>query len=291
MQCRPNAAARIGYHARLPPSTLQAARPVEYLHTIVLALIQGLTEFLPISSSAHLILVPVLTGWPDQGLAFDVAVHAGSLAAVVAYFRHDLGRMAMAGLGALAGRWNPDARLAWAVVLGTLPVVFFGLIGKSFIETSLRGPLVIATTAIVFGLLLWWADARFAHHRDEHTVGWRDALVVGFAQAVALIPGTSRSGITMTAGLMLGLTREASARFSFLLSIPTLIASNVLVGYDLARAPAPVDWGTLVVGALVAGISAFACINVFIRLLERTGMLPYVIYRVVLGVVLLVLFW
>jgi undecaprenyl-diphosphatase len=285
----PYGQARFGYHAGLPVA--RHAHAVEYLHTIILALIQGLTEFLPISSSAHLILVPVVTGWPDQGLAFDVAVHAGSLAAVVVYFRQELGRMTMAGLGSLAGRWNRDARLAWAVVLGTLPVVFFGLVGKSLIETSLRGPLVIATTAIVFGVLLWWADTRFAHRRNEFTVGWRDALLVGFAQAIALIPGTSRSGITMTAGLMLGLTREASARFSFLLSIPTLLASNVLVGHDLVRSPDAVNWGVLAAGAAVAGISAYACINVFIGLLSRTGMLPYVIYRVVLGVVLFVLFW
>ncbi len=264
---------------------------MDILQTLVLALVQGVTEFLPISSSAHLILVPVLTGWPDQGLAFDVAVHLGTLVAVVVYFRHELVRMGVAGLGSLRGHWNADARLAWAVVLGTLPVVFFGLLGKSFIEAELRGPVVIALTAIVFGLVLWWADARGARRRDEFTIGWREALIVGFAQALALIPGTSRAGITITAGLMLGLTREAAARFSFLLSIPTLLASSVLVGRDLLASEAPVDWVALALGALVAGVSAYACIRVFIALLARTGMLPYVIYRVVLGVVLLWLFW
>jgi len=264
---------------------------VDYLQTVVLALVQGITEFLPISSSAHLILVPVLTGWPDQGLAFDVAVHAGSLAAVVAYFRHELWRMTVAGLGSLAGSRSADARLAWAVVLGTVPVVVFGLLGKSYVEDALRSPLVIATTAIAFGLLLWWADVAGRRERDEYSIGWRDALLVGLAQAVALIPGTSRSGITITAGLMLGLTREAAARFSFLLSIPTLLASNVLIGRDLLTTSEPVDWSALALGALVAGASAYACIHFFIRLLSRTGMLPYVIYRVVLGVVLLWLFW
>jgi len=264
---------------------------VELLQTLVLALIQGLTEFLPISSSAHLILVPVLTGWPDQGLAFDVAVHLGTLAAVVIYFRDEIVRMTRAGVGSLAGRWSPDARLAWAVVLGTLPVVVVGGLGKSFIETALRGPVVIGITAIVFGLALWWADGAGRRARDEYTVGWREALFVGLAQALALIPGTSRSGITITAGLMLGLTREAAARFSFLLSIPTLVASSVLVGRDLAASGAPVDWTTLLVGAAVAGVSAYLCIGAFIRLLSRTGMLPYVIYRVVLGIVLLALFW
>lgn len=264
---------------------------MDTFQTVILALIQGVTEFLPISSSAHLILVPVLTGWPDQGLAFDVAVHLGTLLAVVVYFRRELVRMTVAGLGSLAGRWTPDARLAWAVVLGTLPVVVVGLLGKSFIETALRGPVVIGVTAIVFGLVLWWADVAGKRQRDEFTIGWREAAFIGVAQALALIPGTSRSGITITAGLMLGLTREAAARFSFLLSIPTLLASNVLVGRDLLASPAPVAWGTLLLGAVVAAISAYACIGLFIRLLARTGMLPYVIYRVLLGVVLLWLFW
>ncbi|MDX5363364.1 MAG: undecaprenyl-diphosphate phosphatase [Pseudazoarcus pumilus] len=278
----------MGYDAGL---ILSFGPVVDALHTVFLALIQGITEFLPISSSAHLILVPVLTGWPDQGLAFDVAVHLGSLAAVVVYFRHELMRMTGAGFGSLAGRWSADAKLAWAVVLGTLPVVFFGLVGKSFIETALRGPVVIGVTAILFGLVLWWADVTGKRQRDESSIGWREAVFVGLAQALALIPGTSRSGITITAGLMLGLTREAAARFSFLLSVPTLLASNVLVGRDLLAADAPVAWGTLALGTLVAGVSAYVCIGLFIRLLARTGMLPYVIYRVLLGTVLLWLFW
>ena len=264
---------------------------MDTFQTLVLALIQGVTEFLPISSSAHLILVPVLTGWPDQGLAFDVAVHLGTLLAVVVYFHRELARMTVAGLGSFSGRWTPDAKLAWAVVLGTVPVVVVGLLGKSFIETALRGPVVIGVTAILFGLVLWWADVTGKRHRDEFTIGWREAAFIGVAQALALIPGTSRSGITITAGLMLGLTREAAARFSFLLSIPTLLASNVLVGRDLLASEAPVEWGTLLLGAAVAALSAYACIGLFIRLLARTGMLPYVIYRVLLGIVLLWLFW
>lgn len=263
---------------------------MDLLQTVLLALIQGITEFLPISSSAHLILVPVLTGWPDQGLAFDVAVHAGTLGAVIVYFRQELVRMTLAGFGSFAGHWTPDAKLAWAVVFGTVPVVIAGLLGKSYIEASLRGPVVIGVTAIVFGLVLWWADIRGTRNRDEYSIGWREAVIVGVAQALALIPGTSRSGITITAGLMLGLTREASARFSFLLSIPTLIASGVLVGRDLVASDVPVAWGTLALGTVVAGVSAYACIGLFIRLLSRTGMLPYVIYRVVLGAVLLYLF-
>lgn len=264
---------------------------MDIFQTIVLALVQGITEFLPISSSAHLILVPVLTDWPDQGLVFDVAVHAGSLVAVLVYFRHELLRMTLAGLGSLRGQWSADARLAWAVVIGTIPVVVLGLLGKSYIETVLRSPLVIATTAIVFGLALWWADVTGRRERGEETIDWRAAVFVGLAQAIALIPGVSRSGITITAGLMLGLTREAAARFSFLLSVPTLIAANVLMARDVVREPQSIDWAMLLLGAVVAGVSAYYCIAFFIRLLSRTGMLPYVIYRVLLGLFLFWVFW
>lgn len=277
---------RLSSAACFPPGA-----EVDFLQLVVLSLVQGVTEFLPISSSAHLILVPVLTGWPDQGLAFDVAVHAGTLVAVVWYFRHELWRMTLSGCGSLVGRWDADAKLAWLVVVGTIPVVVAGLLGKSFIENELRSPLVIATTAVLFGVLLLWADLRGARRREEASIGWRDAVLVGLAQAVALIPGTSRSGITMTAGLMLGLTREAAARFSFLLSVPTLLASCTLVTRDLVRTPEPVDWLVLGMGAVLAGVSAYACIHFFIKLLSRTGMLPYVIYRVLLGLVLFWIFW
>ncbi|MDZ7585685.1 MAG: undecaprenyl-diphosphate phosphatase [Thiobacillus sp.] len=263
---------------------------MDFFQTLILALVQGITEFLPISSSAHLILAPVLFGWEDQGLAFDVAVHAGTLLAVILYFRVQLAHMAVAGAGSLAGRWTPDAKLAWAVVLATLPVVVAGLLFKDVVEGPLRGPLVIATTTITFGLLLWWADVRGSKSRDEYSVTWRDAVLVGLAQAIALIPGTSRSGITITAALLLGLKREAAARFSFLLSIPTLLASGVLVTRDLLESADPVDWNVLLLGSALAALSAYLCIHFFIRLLERTGMLPYVIYRLLLGTVLLILF-
>jgi undecaprenyl-diphosphatase len=264
---------------------------MDFVQIVVLALVQGVTEFIPVSSSAHLILVPALLGWPDQGLAFDVAVHAGTLTAVLVYFRQELWRMTCAGFASFAGRWSADAKLAWMVVVGTLPVVIAGLLSKNFIETHLRSPLILGATCILFGLLLWWADYRGRRVREEASLGWRDAVLVGLAQALALIPGTSRAGITMTAGLLLGLTREAAARFSFLLSIPTLVASTVLVTRDLVEAQQPADWGSLGLGALLAGVSAFFCIHFFIRLLSRTGMLPYVIYRVLLGIVLLVVFW
>lgn len=263
-----------------------------WLHIFVLASLQGFTEFLPISSSAHLILVPVLSDWPDQGLDFDVAVHVGTLAAVALYFRHELGVMFVDWLRSLRRReLVGESRLAWAVLWGTVPVGAAGLLFSHVVEHALRSPLVIACTTIGFGLLLWWADARGTRQRSEHMLGWRDVLIIGVAQAVALIPGTSRSGITMTAGLMLGLTREAAARFSFLLSIPVIVLAGGYESLKLVRSGSAVDWSALVVGALLSAVMAYLCIHFFLKLLARIGMLPYVMYRLVLGVVLLAVFW
>ncbi len=264
---------------------------MDHLHAIALALLQGFTEFLPISSSAHLILLPRLLGWEDQGLAFDVAVHVGTLSAVVLYFRRELVPMARDwGRSLLTRQQTRDSRLAWAVLWGTIPVGLAGLAFKGYIEGELRSELVIATTTIGFGLLLWWADAKGRGARDEYHLGWKDILIIGIAQAVALIPGTSRSGATMTAGLMLGLSREGAARFSFLLSIPVIVLAGGLKGLDLIEEAAPVDWGAMIIGVVTSAITAYACIHFFLKLLERIGMLPFVIYRLVLGGVLLALF-
>lgn len=259
---------------------------------IVLALIQGLTEFLPISSSAHLILFPRLMDWADQGLAFDVAVHVGTLGAVLLYFRRELAAMTRDWLQSLlTRRLTAEARLAWGVLLGTIPVGLAGLLFKDFIATSLRSPGVIALATIGFGLLLWWADRRGRRTRDEYSLGWKDVLVIGLAQALALIPGTSRSGITITAGLMLGLTRAGAARFSFLLSIPVITLAGLLEARDLYQGTAPLPWTDLLLGAAVSGIVAYLTIHYFLALLERIGLLPFVIYRLLLGLVLLVVFY
>ncbi|HDP90451.1 MAG TPA: undecaprenyl-diphosphate phosphatase [Thioalkalivibrio sp.] len=264
---------------------------MDFMQILLLALVQGITEFLPVSSSAHLILVPVLTGWEDQGLAFDVAVHVGTLSAVVIYFRRELIRMAREWLVSLTGkRLSADARLAWAVIFATIPAGLAGLLLGDFIEQYLRSPVVIALATIGFGLLLWRADATGKRVRGEHHVGWRDVVVIGCAQALALIPGTSRSGITMTAALAMGLTREAAARFSFLLSIPIILAAGGLETIKLIEQPVPVAWDVLVSGAALSAVSAFLCIHFFLKLLERIGMLPFVIYRLLLGGFLLVLF-
>lgn len=261
-----------------------------WVQLLVLALVQGITEFLPISSSAHLILVPVIFGWPDQGLAFDVAVHVGTLLAVIVYFRRDVFGVAGGTLAMLAGRGiNADARLGLLVALGTVPAGIAGLVAGDLIETYLRSPLVIAATTIVFGLVLWWADTRRGE-RDTAEITWRDGLWIGLAQAIALIPGTSRSGVTMTAALMLGLSREAAARFSFLLAIPIILLAGLVKTVDLVTGTAPVDWGAIVGGAALSAVSAYACIHLFLAAINRLGFAPFVLYRLVLGIVLIVLF-
>lgn len=265
---------------------------MDFLQAIILALIQGVTEFLPVSSSAHLILVPRFLGWPDQGLAFDVAVHLGTLLAVLWYFREELIAIAAAWLGSLLGR-NHDAeyaRLGWALLLATVPLVVAGPLLAGFVETALRSPLVIAGATALFGVLLWVADRRPDQVSADTRITLRMALIVGLAQVLALIPGTSRSGITMTAGLALGLDRTTAARFSFLLSIPAIAGAAVFELADLAASPAPANWAVLGTGLAVAAVSAWLCIKAFIAFVQRIGMLPFVVYRLVLAAVLVYAF-
>jgi undecaprenyl-diphosphatase len=260
---------------------------MELFHIVFLALIQGITEFLPISSSAHLLLPKEVLGWPDQGLAFDVAVHFGSLIAVVTYFRHDIWALMRDGLGGLRdGRFTDDGRLAWLIVLATIPAGLAGLIFKGFIETHLRSAAVIAATTIIFGVVLWWADVRGKRQQSLAQLNWKKALAIGAAQALALIPGTSRSGITMTAGLLLGMEREAAARFSFLMSIPIIALSALLLSLDLI-AQDSVPWREILLGVMLSGISAYLCIHFFLQFINRIGMAPFAIYRLLLGAALI----
>jgi undecaprenyl-diphosphatase len=260
---------------------------MDLMHAVTLAIIQGLTEFLPISSSGHLVLVPVFLGWTDQGLAFDVATHLGTLSAVVFYFRHELWPMTRDALNTLrGGRRTRESDLAWWVVIGTIPTVVCGVLFADQISTVLRSPLIIAATMAGFGILLWVADVRGGKDRSEDQLGLRDAIIVGLAQALALIPGTSRSGITITAALFLGLQRQAAARFSFLLSIPIILAA---ISYELMKLlgdPGPVDWLALGVGASVSGVVAYLTIRGFIAMLGRMGVAPFAIYRLFLAAVL-----
>jgi len=263
---------------------------LDIIHVIVLALVQGLTEFLPISSSAHLILVPILSGWQDQGIVFDVAVHAGTLTAVVLYFRSELKIMFVDWLGSLRGSHTPDSRLAWAVLLGTIPVGLAGLIFQDYISENLRSPLVIASTTIIFGIVLWVADSNKNLSRDEHSIGWKDVLIIGIAQAIALIPGTSRSGITIAAAMLLGLNRQAAARFSFLLSIPVIVLAGGLETMEYMAVASVQDVNSILIGAMISAVSAFACIHYFLKLLENMNMMPFIVYRLGLGVLLFAIF-
>ena len=261
---------------------------MDTLQVILLALIQGLTEFLPISSSAHLILPSQILGWADQGLSFDVAVNTGSLFAVVIYFRHEIVALAKAWfISLVAKQQTQESKLAWWIILATIPAVIVGFTAKDFIETHFRNTLVIAITTIVFGLLLWLADRMSKAQLNEFQMGWKKALLIGLAQAMALIPGTSRSGATMTAALMLGLTREAAARFSFLMSVPVSFGAALLVTKDLVTSPAPIDYQALGLGIVVSFVAAYLCIHFFLKFISKIGMTPFVLYRLVLGAGLL----
>ncbi|MCC2604966.1 undecaprenyl-diphosphate phosphatase [Planctobacterium marinum] len=253
---------------------------------IILALIQGLSEFLPISSSAHLILPSQLFGWHDQGLAFDVAVHVGSLLAVVSYFRKEVLQLTVGWGQSLTGNVTEDGKLAWMIILATLPVIIVGFLVKDYVEGWLRSGYVIATTTIVFGLLLYWADKVATRQQGDVELTWKKALIVGLAQVAAIIPGTSRSGVTMTAALFLGISREKAARFSFLLSIPTILGAGTILTYKLLSSDVAVNWEELFYGVVLSFISAYICITLFLKWISTLGMTPFVIYRIVLGIVI-----
>ena len=263
---------------------------MDWIQLIILALIQGLTEFLPISSSAHLILPAQLLGWKDQGLAFDVAVHVGTLTAVLIYFRVEVRQMMTAFIRTGFSReMEADAKLAWAVLWGTVPL---GLLGLTFslldiVDLYLRNIQVIAATTIIFALALAWVDKKAYLTRSEYDIGLKEIVIIGLSQSLALIPGTSRSGATMMAALWLGLTRTAAARFSFLLSIPAIGLSGGLTTFKLIQQPQSVDWGILGAGFLLAAVSALVCIHFFLQLIERIGMMPFVWYRLALGAILI----
>lgn len=260
---------------------------------VVLALVQGLTEFLPISSSAHLILVPILSDWPDQGLAFDVVMHLGTLTAVVWYFRKDVIELTVDWTKSCQQKkMVGESRLAWIVIIATIPVGAAGLLLNDFVDNALRSPLVIAWATIGFGLLLGLSDIVGKNKKrvSEHQLSWKNGIMIGFAQALALIPGTSRSGITMTAGLFAGLTRQAAARFSFLLSIPTILMAGGYKTLKLIQEGNGVDWFALGLGYFLSAVSAYVCIHYFLKMLERIGMAPFVFYRVAQGLILLYLF-
>lgn len=259
-------------------------------HLFLVALIQGLTEFLPVSSSGHLILLPALTGMEDQGQIIDVAVHVGTLFAVILYFWSDV-RLALLGVPRLLqGRVDTQgAWLALCLAIATIPVVIVGFIlNLTGLDDAMRGVAVIGWTMLIFGLVLYWADQRGTHVKTAATWTMRDALVMGLWQVIALIPGTSRSGITITGARLLGYTRQDAAKLSMLMSIPTIMASGVLLGAEVAM---NADMSTARDGAIAAVIAFFAALlalSLMMRFLKTYSYTPYVIYRICLGLVLLV---
>ena len=265
----------------------------EWLSIFLLAVIQGLTEFLPISSSGHLALLPWLTGLQDQGLSLDVAVHVGTLIAVVGYFRGEVVLLISHSIKSLFG--GPQtlySRLAWAIGLATIFVGLAGMMFDDFIGDVLRNPIPIAVATIVFGIVLGWADKTGKQMRNIDSIGWSDAVVIGIAQAIALIPGTSRSGITIAAGLAVGLTRDAAARFSFLLSIPVILLAGAWQGFNWIETTGHdgINWQQMLFAIGVSAFFAWVCIHYFLRFIDRVGLMPFVIYRLVLGVILLIVF-
>jgi undecaprenyl-diphosphatase len=265
---------------------------MDWLNLIVLAIVQGVTEFLPISSSAHLILVPQLFPWEDQGLAIDVAMHIGTLLAVMAYFHAEVRRMITGGINLLRGKPDGDTRLLLQLALATVPVVIAGFLLRDIVATQLRSPLLIASTTIGFGILLYVADRKGeTSERALAGMTYKDALLIGLFQALALIPGVSRSGITMTAGLFLAFSRTEAARFSLLLSIPTTMAAGLLGGYEIWKSGDTALQADALYAAVLAFFAALLAIWGLMAWLKNSSFTPFVIYRLILGAFLLFWFW
>lgn len=255
------------------------------IQIVVLSLIQGLTEFLPVSSSAHLILGSRVFSWPDQGLVFDVATHLGTLIAVLVYFRHDIWNMVAPWLYT-ARRDERSGNLGLTLVVASIPAILAGGLLHGWVESSLRDVKIIAFTTIFFGFLLWWADARFARGRSLDDMGMKPGFIIGLAQMLALVPGTSRSGITITMGRMLGFNADSAARFSFLLSIPVIAAAGAYGVLQMILNRSPIDWLQFGLAVSLSALAGWLCIAAFLALLQRVGLVPFVVYRLALGLAL-----
>jgi len=257
------------------------------LQVVILAIVQGLTEFLPISSSGHLVLVPVFLGWTDQGLAFDVAVHFGSLIAVLLFFRKDIHALLRGSFQAFGGNIKTiESRMALGIALGTIPAALAGLLFVDWIEANLRSPSVIVFTLSGYAILMVFADRFGRRTREISSIQIKDAILIGVAQALALVPGTSRSGITITAAMALGFERQDAARFSFLLAVPVILLATLYSLLGLLSSAAPVAWGQLAIGVIVSAIVAYLSIEFFMRFVTRIGLLPFAIYRFALAAVI-----
>ncbi len=269
------------------------------LHAILLGILQGLTEFLPISSSGHLILARAVLGWnfgsPEIEKTFDVALHLGTFLGIAAYFWADIGRLLRGFFkaifrGSLSA--DPYSKLALLVLVSTIPAAIAGIKWENYIENKLGTPVVICALLIIFGLILWWADWASRRRRDLSSLGWSDAVIIGIAQAFALAPGASRSGVTMTAGLFLGLKRETAARYSFLISLPAIAGAALYKGAKLAAhgMPPGLTAGPMLAGTLAAAVSGLLAISWLLRYLQTHSLKPFVIYRLIVGLGLLAFF-
>ncbi|MGP0074800.1 MAG: undecaprenyl-diphosphatase UppP [Bryobacteraceae bacterium] len=263
-------------------------------HAVVLAIIQALTEFIPVSSTAHLILVPWLFGWNDGGLTFDVALHAGTLVAVIIYFFRDWIQIIGEGFGMNIGG-DPDIRqnrkLLWLLAVASIPIGIIGYLFDKQADTTWRQPYVIGTMMIVVGIVIWIAERRRVGSKSLNTIHWGDAIVVGLAQAVSVIPGTSRSGATIGAGLFRNMNRETAARFSFLLSTPAIAAAVAKKAWDIHKAGGvPADMKLpIAVGIIVSGVLGAIVIAFFLRYLRRSSLMPFVYYRIIFGIIVIAL--
>jgi undecaprenyl-diphosphatase len=263
-------------------------------HAVVLAIIQALTEFLPVSSTAHLILIPWLVGWNDGGLTFDVALHAGTLAAVIIYFFRDWVQIIGQGFGLNIGR-DPDLKqnrnLLWLLAAASIPIGIVGYLFDKQADTAWRQPYVIGTMLIVVGIVMWLAERRRVGSKSMNTIQFSDGIVVGLAQAVSVIPGTSRSGATISAGLFRNMTRETAARFSFLLSTPAIGAAVAKKAWDIHKEGGvqPDMKLPIVVGIVVSGLLGAVVIAFFLRYLRRSSLMPFVYYRIIFGIIVIAL--
>jgi undecaprenyl-diphosphatase len=262
---------------------------MDLLQVFLLSVIQGFTEFLPISSSAHLIIVPKFLSMQDQGLAFDVVVHLGTLVAIIYYYRETVFLLLKSFFQSIFElKEVGNSSLAWKVFFSTIPVGIIGILSKDFIESSLRSEEVIAYTSILFGLLLGlsvWVNNRY--QTLSTSITWSVVFWMSLFQAVALIPGTSRSGIVITAALLIGLSRDVGVKFAFLMAIPIIALSSGLIIIELFNQPEAVDWIALIVGFVISALTAYLTVYYFIKLLNRIGFMPYVWYRIILGILIL----
>lgn len=258
----------------------------DYLQAVVLGTIQGLTEFLPISSSAHLRIYPEIFGWGDPGAAFTAVIQIGTELAVLIYFRHDIWRIATMWLKSLVKpeyRGHLDARMGWFIIIGSLPIVILGILLKDLIESDFRSLWIIGTTLIVLGIVLGLADRFGRNDKELKEISLRDAVLMGGAQAMALIPGVSRSGATLSMGRILGYEREAATRYAFLLAIPAVVGAGLFELKEIPGGDNPYGWGPTIVATVVSFVVGYAAIAWLLRYVSTRSYTPFVLYRVALG--------